>query len=214
MSKIEVLNYNTQGQKQKDLQLDLDIQKREESPRTYATAIRALFQNWRQGTVACKTRSEVSYSNRKPWKQKGTGRARAGSLRSPLWRKGGVTFGPQPRTRELSINDKQRKLVFNNLFFAMSENKGFHCLDFAIEKQTPSTKGAFDVLKAAGLNNKKIVLFLSFGDNIHFASFRNIPNITILSFDQPNAFDLSDSSSWVFLKKDVDLFKGMVARWN
>ena len=63
--------------------------------------IRSLLQNWRQGTVACKGRSDVGYSNKKPWKQKGTGRARAGSARSPLWRGGGVIFGPQPRTRVL-----------------------------------------------------------------------------------------------------------------
>src|ERR1700683_4830953 len=104
MSKFDILAYNVQGKSQK-MEVDLEIEKREESPKTYATAIRTLIQNWRQGTVGCKDRSEVAYSNRKPWKQKGTGRARAGSLRSPVWRKGGVTFGPQPRVRELSIND-------------------------------------------------------------------------------------------------------------
>ena len=64
-------------------------------PVAMAIYVRALLQNWRQGTVACKGRSDVSYSNKKPWKQKGTGRARAGSARSPLWRGGGVIFGPQ-----------------------------------------------------------------------------------------------------------------------
>jgi len=214
MSKFDVLAYNTQGQKQKNLEIDLEIEKREESPKTYATVIRTLVQNWRQGTVGCKDRSEVSYANRKPWKQKGTGRARAGSLRSPVWRKGGVTFGPQPRVRELSVNDKQKKLVLNNIFFAVLNNSGFHCLDFALDKQVPSTKVAFDVLKNAGLTDKKMVILLPFADDIHFSSFRNIPNVTILSFDQPNAFDLSDCGTWVFLKKDLDLFKKMVARWN
>ena len=65
-----------------------------------------MLQNWRQGTVACKGRSDVAFSNKKPWKQKGTGRARAGSARSPLWRKGGVIFGPQPRTRTLTITQE------------------------------------------------------------------------------------------------------------
>ena len=214
MSKFDILAYNIQGQSQNRLEIDLEIEKREESPKTYATVIRALVQNWRQGTVGCKDRSEVSYANRKPWKQKGTGRARAGSLRSPVWRKGGVTFGPQPRVRELSVNDKQKKLVFNNIFFAVLNNNGFHCLDFSLDKQAPSTKAAFNVLKTAGLNDKKKIIFLPFADNIHFSSFRNIPNVTILSFDQPNAFDLSDCGNWVFLKKDLDLFKKMVARWN
>src|SRR5260221_13587778 len=66
-------------------------------PATFSTWIRVLAQNWRQGTVACKGRSDVAYTNRKPWKQKGTGRARAGSARSPLWKGGGAIFGPQAR---------------------------------------------------------------------------------------------------------------------
>ena len=65
------------------------------SKANFALWVRALLQNWRQGTVVCKGRSEVAYSNKKPWKQKGTGRARAGSARSPLWRSGGVIFGPK-----------------------------------------------------------------------------------------------------------------------
>src|SRR5438105_1375079 len=69
----------------------------------FSNYIRSLIQNWRQGTVACKTRGEIAFSNKKPWKQKGTGRARAGSRRSPLWRKGGVIFGPQSRVRTLKV---------------------------------------------------------------------------------------------------------------
>ena len=70
------------------------------------------MQNWRQGTVACKGRSDVAFSNKKPWKQKGTGRARAGSARSPLWRGGGVIFGPQPRTRMLKVAKQVKKKCF------------------------------------------------------------------------------------------------------
>ena len=74
-----------------------------------AVYVRSLLQNWRQGTVGCKGRSDVAYSNKKPWKQKGTGRARAGSARSPLWRGGGVIFGPQPRTRVLKAGKQVKK---------------------------------------------------------------------------------------------------------
>src|SRR5680860_633450 len=73
------------------------------SPKAYSTWIKVLLQNWRQGTVGCKGRSDVAKSTKKPWKQKGTGRARAGSARSPLWRGGGVTFGPQKRSRKLKF---------------------------------------------------------------------------------------------------------------
>ncbi len=68
----------------------------------FSTWVRSLVQSWRQGTVACKGRSDVARSTKKPWKQKGTGRARAGSARSPIWRGGGVIFGPQKRTRILT----------------------------------------------------------------------------------------------------------------
>ena len=81
-----------------------------------AVYVRSLLQNWRQGTVACKGRSDVAYSNKKPWKQKGTGRARAGSARSPLWRGGGVIFGPQPRTRVLKAGKQVKKIMFSTQF--------------------------------------------------------------------------------------------------
>ena len=81
---------------------------KELSPIGYAQYVRSLMQGWRQGTVGCKGRSDVNKTNKKPWRQKGTGRARAGSARSPLWRGGGVTFGPMPRVRTLKVNSGVR----------------------------------------------------------------------------------------------------------
>lgn len=210
---VEIRVYDQAG-KADSMQLDLGIEQKEMSPRTYSCAIRGLLQNWRQGTVGCKTRKDLAFSNRKPWKQKGTGRARAGSLRSPLWRKGAVLFGPQPRDRMLDLNKKQMRLVFNNLFFTALQEKTIHCLEFASNAKKPNTKEASRMLSDAGLDGKKIVLFLSFQDTVNYASFRNIENVRILYFDQPNAFHLSNSACWVFLKKDVDLLKEMVLRWN
>ena len=88
--------------------------------RLFQFGLRALLQNWRQGTVACKGRSDVAYSNKKPWKQKGTGRARAGSARSPLWRGGGVIFGPQATSRTLRVPQSLRKNVLNALHLELS----------------------------------------------------------------------------------------------
>lgn len=210
----DVCFYNAQGAQQNNMPLDLTIEKKEENKRAFACAIRVLRQNWRQGTVGCKTRKDLSFSNRKPWKQKGTGRARAGSLRSPLWRKGAVLFGPQPRTRTLVMNDKQKRIVFNNILFAMLEKKAIHCIDFNMTEAKPSTRVARQALKTAGLLGKKLVILLPFGDSANFMSFRNLPNVSILLFDQPNAFDLTDCDGWVFLKKDTDLFKEMIEKWN
>lgn len=211
---IAISLYKAEKKTPESLELPLDIKRRDESPRTFACAIRALFQNWRQGTVGCKSRGEVAFSTKKPWRQKGTGRARVSSIRSPLWRKGGVIFGPQPRVRSLSMHGKQRQLVFNNLFFNKIDSKSLYCFDFELKNSKPSTKLAHDLLKNIDLLNKKIILFLPFNDELMFASFRNLPNISIVLFDEPNAYHLSNGDCWVFLKKDVDSFKTMVERWN
>lgn len=211
---IAIPIYNTQGKSSKEAQVSLEIARKELSEKTFACAIRALFQNWRQGTVGCKSRGELAFSNKKPWRQKGTGRARVSSIRSPLWRKGGVIFGPQQRVRNLSLNVQHRRLVFNNLFFSMLDNNAIHCLDFELKDQNPSTKSSVDMLEKMGLVTKNVVLFLPFDDEVTFTSFRNLPNVNIVLFDQPNAYHLSNTQCWVFLKRDTDLFKNMVAQWN
>lgn len=185
--------------------------------KSYSQAIRVLLQNWRQGTVACKNRSEVSFSRKKPWKQKGTGRARAGSARSPLWRKGGVVFGPQPRTRELDINKKQKRVILNSIltsFLKPESNKGLYCLDINLQADKPKTKTASKLMKDLGLNTKKVIVLLPFNDEANFLAFRNISNVNVFCFDQPNAYDLSNGDCWVFLKKDLDSFKKMVSLWS
>ena len=188
-------------------------QERKVSPRGFSIWVRSLLQNWRQGTVACKGRADVNKSNKKPWKQKGTGRARAGSARSPLWRGGGVIFGPQARTRTLSVSKKMKQGIMNSLFFkAVSQGK-VQWLDWQIEGNIPKTAQAFEALKNAELHTKKVTLLLAPHDMAAFASFANIPNVRILFFDQANAFDMSHTDNWVFLKKDQDQFKEMASRW-
>jgi large subunit ribosomal protein L4 len=211
---IAIPTFNQQGKTAEKLSLSSDISRKDVSSRTFACVIRSLFQNWRQGTVGCKTPGELAFSNKKPWRQKGTGRARVSSIRSPLWRKGGVIFGPQPRVRKLDTNFKQRKLVFNNLFFAKADASAICCLDFEINGVKPNTQTARKVLQAADLLDKKVVLFLPFGDEVHYASFRNLPGVNIVLFDQPNALHLSNAHYWVFLKKNMDSFNSMVTQWN
>ncbi len=194
-----------------DLQLDSN-NKVKISNVGYSQCVRVLLQNWRQGTVGCKDRSEVSYSTRKPWKQKGTGRARAGSLKSPLWRKGGVTFGPQPRTRVLEVPKKLRNKVFSSLFWNFLENQNLISLNWTVEEK-PKTSSAYNALKNANLHDKKIVLFVSKDDYLVHSSFANIPNVRMLLYDQPNAYDLSYGDCWVLLNKDIDAFKEMVSLW-
>lgn len=179
----------------------------------FSTWVRALMQNWRQGTVAVKGRSDVSFSNKKPWKQKGTGRARAGSPRSPLWRKGGVSFGPQPRVRTLQVNKQVKKQTLCDLASMYAQNGNIYSLNWVPADQKPKTALAYKALKQANLLSKPVNIFLSIDDMLSFASFANIPNVRILFFDQANAFDLAQGAQWVFLKKDFDHFKNMVSQW-
>lgn len=213
MSTIKVID--SSGKKLEALKLGVSLGDQAISPMTHACAIRVLLQNWRQGTVGHKTRGQVAFSNKKPWRQKGTGRARAGSARSPLWRKGGIIFGPEPRVRTLKLNRKQKRVSFKNLFQLMSEQGAIYCADFDLGgTQVPKTKEAFNLLKGVGFAGKKGVLFLAYEDVNNFAAFRNIPSVGVVSFDQPNAFDLSGTHYWMFLKKDLELFKQMVEKWT
>lgn len=212
MAQVQVVN--AVGKSVADLTLGANILVKETNVNSFASAVRVLMQNWRQGTVACKSRGEVSFSNRKPWKQKGTGRARAGSAASPIWRKGGVAFGPQPRVRSLAINKKQRTVVFNNLLLEKLNNKNVFCLDADFAKNQAKTKDAQVVLQGMGMAHKKVLIFLPFEDFLITSAFRNIGNVNISSFDSPNVYALSNADCWVFLKKDVNLFEEMIAQWN
>ncbi len=180
---------------------------------SFAQYIRALMQNWRQGTVSSKDRGEVAFSNKKPWKQKGTGRARAGSRRSPLWRKGGTIFGPQPRVRTLKVSKGVKRNVLQALLWNKLEQKSIMLLDWSVEGEKPKTAAAYAALKHVELINKKIVLFVDPDDYITGAAFLNIPNVRVIFFDEPNAYVLADADVWVSLKKDADAFKEMMKSW-
>ena len=193
--------------------LNMENSQKDVSPVAMAIYVRSLLQNWRQGTVACKGRADVAYSNKKPWKQKGTGRARAGSARSPLWRGGGVTFGPQPRTRVLKTSKQTKRDVLNAILFNFLEQRKIGTLNWDASLSKPSTSFAYKLLKNAGLEQERIVLFLPTTDLITYASFANIPNVRILYFDQPNAFDLANGTQWLILNKDLEHFKKMVSLW-
>ncbi len=195
-----------------DVNIDAS-QKKTVSDKAFSVWVRALLQNWRQGTVACKGRSDVAYSNKKPWKQKGTGRARAGSRRSPLWRGGGVIFGPQAREKLLRVPQSLRKNVLGALASEYLDAGRIACLDWHLQGDVPRTAQAYMALKDAQLVSKPINLFLPTDDHLTYASFANIPNVRIFFFDQSNAFDLANSYHWVFLKKDFDRFKEMVTKW-
>ncbi len=185
---------------------------REAAKEGFSVVVRTLLQNWRQGTVGSKTRSQVSGSNKKPWKQKGTGRARAGAVTSPLWRGGGVIFGPQARTRMLKVSKKQRRAVSCELLKQFISSGKVIVVDW-LPLDVPKTQHAYKAINSANLLGKNINIFIPTFDNITALSFSNIPCARILFFDSANAYVLADSFAWIVFKRDIELFKDMVSKW-
>jgi len=215
MSKIEKINKELSYALQPITISDIGLSqtKKKKVVDGFSMWIRVLMQNWRQGTVGCKGRSDVNRTNKKPWKQKGTGRARAGSARSPLWRGGGVIFGPQPRVRTLSVSQKLKRVVLRNMIIDSISRDKMIVSDWEGITDKPSTALAAHFLKSIGLKDKSITLFLPWSDSVNRASFSNIATVRIVSIDAVNAYDMSNNSTFLILKKDLEQFKGMVSRW-
>ncbi len=148
--------------------------------------------SWRQGTANTKTRSMVSGGGKKPWRQKGTGRARQGTIRAPQWRGGGVVFGPHTRHYDQKVNAKEIKLAMRSILSAKLKDDEILCVK-AFEFEKPSTKLASEALKALKINGKRITLVIANDDVNTYLSFRNIPGVEILPVNNMNAYDLIDN---------------------
>lgn len=197
---------------------DLNLEEFFESPclEVISLGVHVHKQNSRQGTVACKGRGDmISRSNKKPWKQKGTGRARAGSARSPLWRGGGVCHGPQARTRVLSMPKKMNHLALKTMLAIKAAALSIYSLDW--KPSTLKTKDTFNVFKTAGLlNNKesKIVFLYDINDLEVFQSCINISSVLMIPFDSVYVDAFHNKCPIIFLEKDKQLFTDMVNSWR
>jgi len=145
----------------------------------------------RQGTHKTKTRTEVRGGGRKPWKQKGTGRARQGSIRSPQWRGGGVVFGPTPRSYNLKMNKKVRRLALKSaLSFKVLENEMVVLNELTLD--APKTKDMVAVLNNLEAD-KKVLLVVGAENNNVLLAARNIPTVKVIPVTQINVLDLLDA---------------------
>ena len=151
----------------------------------------------RQGTASTLTRSEVRGGGRKPYKQKGTGRARQGSIRTPLRPGGGIVFGPKPRSYNLSMNRKERRLALRTALMSRI-NDLIIVKDFAAELKTPKTSEINSALQRLGINiEKKVLLIISNPSEILKKSVRNLEKVKLISSNQLNVFDLLNATSLV-----------------
>ena len=181
---------NWEGQEVGQATLELKVAKEENAAHIVHRSLVRQMTNERQGTASTKTRSEVSGGGRKPWRQKGTGRARAGSIRSPLWRGGGVIFGPKPREFNINMNRKERRLALRTAL--MSRDADLIVIEsFAEKLPRPKTKELVTALTRWGVEPEaKVLLIVSEKDENLYLSARNIAKLKLISADCLNVYDL------------------------
>lgn len=156
----------------------------------------------RQGTHKVKNRSEVSGGGRKPWRQKGTGRARQGSIRSPQWRGGGIVFGPTPRSYSFKLPKKVRRLAIKSaLSTKVLDNDVVVLENLTIE--APKTKDMVQVLNALSLN-KKVLIVTADADQTIELSARNIPGVTVIDANGVNVLDVMNHDKMVITKEAAE----------
>jgi large subunit ribosomal protein L4 len=152
----------------------------------------------RAGTHDTKTRGQVAGGGKKPFRQKGTGRARQGTIRAPHYRGGGVVFGPHPRSYAFKINGKEVKLAMRSALSAKQAEGVLHVVE-AFDFEAPSTKAAIKALDALGIDGR-ITLVLTDDEVNAFLSFRNIPRVRVLDVTDANTYDFIDNKALVFTK--------------
>jgi large subunit ribosomal protein L4 len=152
-------------------------------------AVKVYLNNQRQGTAKTKTRSFVSGGNQKPWKQKGTGRARQGSTRAPHWRGGGVVFGPIPRDYRTDIPRKVKQLARKSALNARAREGALHVVErFAFRR--PKTAQLAGLLASLGLDGRKVLLLTATANEPLYLSGRNIPTVDVMPYPQASAYDI------------------------
>lgn len=185
MTKVALLNIK--GEKIEDIKLNEEIFGIEPNNKVLYDAIILSRASLRQGTHSTKTRSEVSGGGRKPWRQKGTGHARQGSIRAVQWRGGGIAFGPIPRDYSKKMNRKERRLALKSA--VANKLQDFVVVD-ELNLSTPKTKEMVNLLKTLKLDNvNTLVIVKELDENIILAS-RNIANVLLIEANEINVLDL------------------------
>ncbi len=206
MSTVSV--YDINRQKVRDIDIDDRIFNAEIKPSLFYDAVRRQLSSQRRGTSATKNRALVRGGGAKPWRQKGTGRARAGSRRSPLWRGGGTIFGPMPRDYSLSLPKKViRKALWAALSHKLREGRLIILDDFPLDGF--KTKGVMNVLNRFDVEDGLIVI----GDgNLQLErSVRNIPGIKVLRYNNLNVYDILKYDYLIILTEALQKIQGTVS---
>ena len=202
--KLDILNTN--GEKIKDTNLNKEIFGIEVNDKVLKDAIVVAQSSLRQGTAKTKTRSEVSGGGRKPWKQKGTGRARQGSIRAVQWVGGGIAFGPTPRSYSKKQNRTERRLALKSAWTYKAKEGAITVVD-AIKLETPKTKEIINILNNLKLNDTKTMIVVKeYEENLILAS-RNLQNIVVVLPSEISVLDLVSSNKVLITVDALDEVK-------
>jgi large subunit ribosomal protein L4 len=198
---------NWQGGDLASVELNLPVAKEASAEHILWLAVKRQLHNSRQGTSSTLTKSEVRGGGKKPWKQKGTGRARAGSSRSPLWRGGGVIFGPKPREFDIKMNRKERRLALRTALQSRTDDL-LVVEEFESNLTVPKTKEFVQALKRWGVDpEQKILLILDQKQENTYRSARNVSRVRVITANNLNVFDLLHADRIVITTTALDVVK-------
>lgn len=199
MSKVSV--YNMAGTVVGEIELSDAVFGIEPNKEAMHAVVKNYLANQRQGTQSTLTRAEVRGGGRKPWKQKGTGRARQGSIRAPQWRHGGIALGPKPRDYSFSINKKVRRLAIKSAFSSKVNENNLIVVD-AIECDDYKTKTVISMLAALGVGRKALIVSLDKNEKL-IKSAANIPGVKTALINTINVYDILNHDKFIIVKDAV-----------
>ena len=200
--------FNKQGNKVGDIQLNDKVFAVEVNSDAMHQVVVALLANKRQGTQSAKTRAEVRGGGIKPWRQKGTGRARQGSIRAPQWIKGGVVFAPKPRDYRMSIPKTMRKVAMLSALTSKVQNNEMVVLD-ELTFEAPKTKEVVNMLSA--FEAKKTLIITAEANENVYKSARNIQGVSVLPVNNINVYDLLNNTKVIITKDAVSKIEEVYA---
>ena len=201
MTKLSI--NNLKGEKVSDITLNSEVFGIEVNELAMKKMVRLQLNASRQGTAKVKTRSEVSGGGRKPWKQKGTGRARQGSIRAAQWRKGGIVFGPTPRDYSFKINRKERVLALKSALVNKLNEKKLMVID-NLKLDNFKTKTGVELLNNLKLDGKVLFVASEETENLYMAT-RNLNNVLVLFPDEINVYDILNADYVVFDEASIKM---------
>lgn len=200
--------FNKEGKKVSDMELSESVFAVEVNEYALHQVVVALLANKRQGTQSTKTRSEVRGGGAKPWRQKGTGRARQGSIRAPQWIKGGIVFAPKPRDYRTSVPKSMRKVAMKSALTSKVQENQMIILD-TLNFEAPKTKNIVEMLKALEAN--KALIITAESNEVVYKSARNIQGISIIPANNINVYDLLKYEKLIITKDAVSKIEEVYA---